>query len=264
MLTNPSEVDNLILAGKEKDCSTQDCSLPTFSEGNLDYSLCDEGIINIKGEIDGDITDGSIFNLDISPESYGDCNISISTKTIECYNKEEIEDNKIIIPETIVRDKDNTTELFKLKKIISDTDDISCAINNNLHSKIIEPTNQTDPINNQTTNQTDPVNNQTTNQTTIVDTTEPTSKTIETTTPSNTTQPKSNPGYNYRTTEKKGLSGGALIAIIVSIAAVLIAIATVIILMKKGIIGGKKPVIQPSIENSTNLDQTVGKMKVQV
>ena len=34
--------------------------------------------------------------------------------------------------------------------------------------------------------------------------------------------------------------------------------------MKKGIIGGKKPVIQPSIENSTNLDQTVGKMKVQV
>ena len=113
LLTNPSEVDNLILAGKEKDCSTQDCSLPTFSEGKLDNSLCDEGIINIKGEIDGDITDGSIFNLDISPESYGDCNISINTKTIECYNKEEIEDNKIIIPETIIRNKDSNVFSWK-------------------------------------------------------------------------------------------------------------------------------------------------------
>ena len=74
-----------------------------------------------------------MFNLSISPESYGDCNISVKKQKIECFNKEEIEDSKIIIPETVIQNKENNIDLFRLKGIISDTDDISCAINENYH-----------------------------------------------------------------------------------------------------------------------------------
>ena len=219
-LTNPAKIDGLILAGKEKDCSSQDCSLPTFSEGKIDDTLCEkQGILNLQGKTEGNIIDGSIFNLTISPESYGDCKISTVSNTIECYNKEEIEDNKIIIPETIVRNKDSK-ELFKLKKVISDTDDISCVINYDSH----------EPDGNSTT----------------IETIEPFNSGIN----------------NFRDTKKSGLSGGHIVAIILSLIAAVIAITILIFLFKKRANGGKKE-INSSIENTANMYASSGKIQAQ-
>lgn len=133
-ISNPAITDSLIKDGKTKDCNFQDCSLATFNNGKLICNNCYEGIINLQGKINGDINDGSIFHLNIFPESFGDCIINITKNNIECFNKEEIEDNKIIIPEETIRDENNT-ELFRLKRVISDTNDISIPINLNLHSK---------------------------------------------------------------------------------------------------------------------------------
>lgn len=135
MLANPAEVDLLINNKTLIDCSSKTYSLANYSGGDLCSDNCDIGTIYIEnGTIEGNIRDESIFNLSISPESYGDCQISVKDKKIECYNKEEIEDSKILIPETVVRDKENNTDLFKLKGVISKTDDINCAINNNWFS----------------------------------------------------------------------------------------------------------------------------------
>ena len=117
--SNPSKIDLLIKNGTVKDCYNN-CDLPTFNEGKINIEKCDSGIINLIGKINGNIVDGSIFNLNISPESYGDCSISVSEEVIECYNKEEIENSKIVIPETVIQNKENTTDLFKLKGIISE------------------------------------------------------------------------------------------------------------------------------------------------
>ena len=135
MLANPAEVDLLINNKTLIDCSSKTYSLADYSGGDLCSDNCDIGTIYIEnGTIEGNIRDESIFNLSISPESYGDCQISVKDKKIECYNKEEIEDSKILIPETVIRDKENNTDLFKLKGVISKTDDINCAINNNWFS----------------------------------------------------------------------------------------------------------------------------------
>ena len=44
------------------------------------------------------------------------------------------QESKILIPETVIRDRDNKTDLFKLNGVISDSDEINCKVNNNLHT----------------------------------------------------------------------------------------------------------------------------------
>ncbi|MBP3802026.1 MAG: hypothetical protein J6I85_08440, partial [Clostridia bacterium] len=132
-LSNPSIIDTSIKEGKTKDCTNEDCSLPIFKEGKLSEIDSNNGTIIIEGIIDGYIPDGSIFKILIYPESYGDCNINNNTKKIECYNKEEIHDSKIVIKEIVVKDEYDI-DLFILKGIISDNNDIYCLINNNKHN----------------------------------------------------------------------------------------------------------------------------------
>ena len=226
-LANPSVVDDLIKNGTVKDCSKDDCSLPTFT-GELSYSDCNSGIINIEnGKIDGDIKDGSVFNLSISPESYGDCQISVNDKKIECYNKEEILDGKIIIPETVVRDKENSTDLFKLTGVVSDTDDISCAINDDMHASPTEPSD----------------------------------------TPSNEISPNKtiSDGHRYvRNKSSSGLSGGAIAGIIIGVIAAIIALISIIVIAKQRS-NVKPPMENISINNNNNvISDSLGNFKSQV
>ena len=133
-LCNPVLVDSLIQEGVLKDCNTGSCSLPIFSKSQFSDSVCNDGIIDITGDIEGTIPDGAIFNLSIYPDSFGDCNITLDSKKINCFNKEEIDIQPIMIEEATVTNM-NGTELFLLKGgVKSDDDDLSCAINDNLHS----------------------------------------------------------------------------------------------------------------------------------
>ena len=132
-LCNPALSDSLIQEGKMKDCSAESCSLPIFSKTKFSNSVCKDGTIDITGDIDGAIPDGSIFNLSIYPDSFGDCNITLNSKKIECFNKEEIDSQPVMIEEATVSNL-NGSNLFLLKGgVKSDDDDISCAINENYH-----------------------------------------------------------------------------------------------------------------------------------
>ena len=122
---NPAAVDKLIDKGAAIDCTKNSCSsLPKFKNGNIkiDKSNSESGTINIEGEIEGNIPNGSIFNLSIFPDSYGDCQINTDKKLIECYNKEEIEKSS------------NGTDLFLLEGgVKSDRDNASFLINDKEH-----------------------------------------------------------------------------------------------------------------------------------
>jgi hypothetical protein len=148
---NPAAVDKLIDKGAAIDCTKNSCSsLPKFKNGNIkiDKSNPESGTINIEGEIEGNIPNGSIFNLSIFPDSYGDCQINTDKKLIECYNKEEIEDSLILIEESVVKSH-NGTDLFLLEGgVKSDRDNASFLINDNEHLNYItsEPSNSTEPV----------------------------------------------------------------------------------------------------------------------
>ena len=166
-LSNPALLDSLIREGKAKDCSAESCSLPIFSKAKFSNSVCQNGTINITGDIDGVIPDGSIFNLSIYPDSYGDCNITLNSKKIECFNKEEIDSQPVMIEEVTVSNM-NSTDLFLLKGgVKSDDDDISCAINENLHSLSNNQGQDLTPIGNASDllNTTEPASNPTSSPT---------------------------------------------------------------------------------------------------
>ena len=263
-LSNPSKVDLLIKNGTVKDCN-KNCDLPTFSDGKVNTEKCDCGTINLNGKINGKIKDGSIFNLNISPESYGDCNISVNKEVIECYNKEEIEDSKIIIPETVIQEKENKTDLFKLKGIISDSDDISCSINGNLHTDEIRipsmpsESTESDIISSEST-ESDTQSSETTDlalssekesETTESNTTSSESNTIN----NGTTNDNNMPGFIKK--KNSGLSGGAIAAIVICCSVILITIIALLILAKSCKAGSSNFTTISTIENSSNLDNTV-------
>ena len=251
-LANPSVVDNLIKNGTVKDCSKDDCSLPTFS-GELSYSDCENGIINIEnGKIEGDIKDGSVFNLSISPESYGDCQISVNDKKIECYNKEEIEDGKIIIPETVIRDRENSTDLFKLIGVVSDTDDITCAINDKIHTPSTEPSNSPSDGSDGNTESNTPSNGSGGNGGNTENSDISENKTISN-------------GFKYtRNNSSGGLNGGAIAGIIIGAIAAIIAIISIIAITKKRS-NVKPPMEDISNNNNKNvINDSLGNFKSQV
>ena len=136
-LSNPALLDSLIRKGKAKDFSAEIWPLSIFSKAKFSNSVCQNGTINITGDIEGVIPDGSIFNLSIYPDSYGDCNITLNSKKIEWFNIEEIDSQQVMI-EVVTVPNLNGTDLFLLKgRAKSDDNDISCAININLHSYLI-------------------------------------------------------------------------------------------------------------------------------
>ena len=234
-LINPVKVDDLIKNGILK---SGDSTLPTVSEGKINYDDCEKkGIINLNDlKIDEGVKDGTVFNLSYSPESYGDCKIETEKKKIECYNKEEIESDKIIIPETVVRNKEDNTDLFRLKGLVSDDDDITCAINDNSHSQTIIP---------QTT-------------TVVVDTT------------ADTSIGEGNLTYvekfkHYKEESSSGLGAGGIVAIIVACVLVLIALFVLLWLLKTGRLGGRHDIgVKPNIENTNAFsNNSIGQFKAQ-
>ena len=252
----------------------KNCSLPTFSNTKLICDDCDKGILNLQGKVNGNIKDGAIFNLEILPESYGDCTINTTKNNIECFNKEDIEDNKIIIPETTVRDKNNT-ELFRLKRVISGINDISSPINLNLHSNIPVETPSTSDIPSDINISTDDAKSTDIESTIIPDTSESsdiestiipdTSKSsdIESTIiPDTSGTEKNNSIAEYHLTRKgskNGLSAGAIAAIIISCTFVLLLITVIAYFTKSGKFGNKK--VNNTLENSTNFNNNVGKIE---
>ena len=251
-LSNPALVDSLIQDGVVKDCSSDSCSLPVFSNTQFSDSVCNNGTIYVTGDIDGTIPDGSIFNLSIYPDSYGDCNITLDSKKIECFNKEEIDIQPILIEEATVKNL-NGTDLFRLKGgVKSDDDDLSCAINENLHSLSYSQGGS--------------------NATPIIETTLTTELEPEpipgpgpqpepTSSPDNGTIP-----YHYyrKNNSSGGLSGGAIAAIILSILAALIALIVLTVVCKSNSGGtAQKHVVAP-LENSADFQNSVVKFKTPV
>ena len=267
-IANPANVDDLIKSGEAKECNSKDCSLPTFSSGKLKESYYDKGILNIDGEINGNINDGEVFNLSYGPESYGDCEINTTSKNIECYNKEEIEDNKIIIPETIVRDKNNK-ELFLFKRVASRSNGIYSPINNNLHLEANPVTiESTTPSSSDTvTIPSDSTNSDQTSPSDNIQTTSITSETIDTSIISDSSQEQNDTiisiSHFSRSKSSGKISGGAIAGIVIAIAFVIILATVLIILFKSGKIGGKKAVVnETTLENSSNLATSISKFHV--
>ena len=246
-LANPSKVDLLIKNSTLKNCSSEDCSLPIVDEGEINIDNCRTGSFNIKSnDIKGTIPDGAIFNLSILPESFADC--QISNEAIDCYNKEEIEDDKILIPEVIVTNKNNYTDLFRLKGISSDTDGITCSINDNLHS-IVE-SNITDIITSESSNE---------------ETQTQESEKSEINEDSDTTGEENSTISGYRFNRNKsdsGLTGGAIAAIVIACSVVAITIITLGILIKSGKICGSKNQVKPALENTMDQSNSIGRFKV--
>jgi hypothetical protein len=226
-LCNPVLLDSLIKEGKVKDCSAESCSVPIFSKSKFSNSVCQNGTIDITGNIDGVIPDGSIFNLSIYPDSFGDCNITLNNKKIECFNKEEIDTQPIMIEEATVSNL-NGTDLFLLKGgVKSDDDDISCAINENLHSLSgNQGPGQLPPG-------TTPSYNGTINH------------------------------YLHKSKSSQGLSGGAIAAIVISIIVALIALIALIVIFNSKNSGNKNNTVV-TIENSNNFENSVVKFKTPV
>ena len=235
---NPAGVDKLIDNGIVIDCTNNKCSpsLPKFKNGKIkvDDSSSKNGTIFIEGEIEGNIPNGSIFNLSIFPDSYGDCQINTDKKLIECYNKEEIEDSLILIEETVVKSP-NGTDLFLIEGgVKSDKDNISFSINDKEHSNSKSGSgSDSDPES-----------------------------------PSNSTEPIStipvSSGANRfftKNSEDHGLSGGAIAGIVIACAVALIAALVIAYIIKSG---GKRAVDQTvtaPIENSNEIGNSVGQFK---
>jgi hypothetical protein len=233
--SNPENIDGLIGGGIIIDCTNNKCaSLSKFKNGTLvdDDAKAKKGIFNIKGEIEGTIPNGSVFNLSIYPDSYGDCQINNQTKIIECYNKEEIEKSMVMIEETVVRNK-NGTPLFLLDGGVKSTrNNISYSINENNHTEL---SSSTSPSSGNTTNPDDP-----------------------TRTPVNT----GSKGYFGKGgSGDKGLSGGAIAGIVIACAVAVIVALLVAYLIK----GSGKPGINSSVtapmENSNDIGNSVGHFK---
>jgi hypothetical protein len=251
-LSNPALVDSLIQDGVVKDCSSDSCSLTVFSNTQFSDSVRNNGTIYVTGDIDGTIPDGSIFNLSIYPDSYGDCNITLDSKKIECFNKEEIDIQPILIEEATVKNL-NGTDLFRLKGgVKSDDDDLSCAINENLHSLSYSQggSNATPIIETTLTTQIEP---------------EPIPGPQPGPEPTSSPNNGTIPYYYYRKNNSSGgLSGGAIAAIILSILAALIALIVLTVVCKSNSGGtAQKHVVAP-LENSDNFQNSVVKFKTPV
>jgi len=230
---NPAATDVLIDKGIVIDCTNNKCSsLPKFKNEKIvvDDSTSKSGTINIEGEIEGTIPNGSIFNLSIFPDSYGDCQINTDKKLIECYNKEEIEDSLVLIEESVVKSP-NGTDLFLLDGgVKSDRDNISYQINYKNHSETGSLTNST--------NDEEPIS----------------------------TVPVASPGKNFfnKASGDNGLSGGAIAGIVIACAVALIAVLVIAYIIKSG----RKPTVNQTvtapIENSSEIGNSVGQFKATV
>ena len=228
--SNPAAVDKLIDKGLLIDCTKDSySSLPKFKNGNIkiDKSNSESGIINIEGEIEGNIPNGSIFNLSIFPDSYGDCQINTDKKLIECYNKEEIEDSLILIEENVVKSS-NGTDLFLLEGgVKSDRDNASFLINDKEHLNYITGPESESP---------------------------------------NTTKPAPS-GVNKfygKSSGDGGLSGGAIAGIVIAcVVAVIVAVGLVYILKSNGKPAPDQTVIAP-LENSNEIGNSIGRLKTNI
>ena len=240
---NPAGVDKLIDNGIVIDCTNNKCSpsLPKFKNGKIkvDDSSSKNGTIFIEGEIEGNIPNGSIFNLSIFPDSYGDCQINTDKKLIECYNKEEIEDSLILIEETVVKSP-NGTDLFLIEGgVKSDKDNISFLINDKEHLNYKSGSGSvSDPDPESPSNSTEPIS----------------------------TIPVSSGANRFFTknSEDHGLSGGAIAGIVIACAVALIAAFVIAYIIKSG---GKRAVDQTvtaPIENSNEIGNSFGQFKVTV
>ena len=174
----------------------------------------------------------------------------------------------------------NGTDLFLLKGgAKSDDDDISCAINENLHSlsnnqgqdltpigNASDLLNTTEPASNPTSSPTSSPTSNPTPSTTSDPTSSPTSSpTSRPTSEPETTTPSSNetiPNYYHRNYKSSGgLSGGAIAAIVISIIVALIALIALIAVFKSNNSTMKKQTVV-TIENSSNFENSEVKFKL--
>ncbi len=212
-------------------------NLPVVEIKSIDDSKCEEdGSYTIKGKV----TDGTLQdyykNVEIpfsTPDSGGVCNITVSNNKedveMNCQNKEEFEASTIMLDTMIVKDS-SEKELFKIKDYINQ-DKLSC---------IVSVKSDPEPEDKNSTEYTEPTPSQGTAPNSA-----PKTDTINNN--STTTEDE----INYFPTQKKnarGLSGGAIAAIVICS---VIALAVVGALIALGISKSRSPVapVQPVTSN---------------
>ena len=226
-------------ANKEQDTELEKIdNLPVVEINSIDDSKCEEdGSYTIKGKVvDENKTtlQDSYNNVEIpfsTPDSSGVCNIRVNKEDVEmnCQNKEEFEASTIMFDTMIVKDS-NEKELFKIKDYINQ-DKLSC---------IVSVKSDPEPEDKNSTEYTEPTPSQGTapNSAPKTDTINNNSTTTE-------------EGINYFPISKKnsrGLSGGAIAAIVICS---VIALAVVGALIALGISKSRSPVapVQPVTSN---------------
>ena len=220
-------------------------NLPVFEITNINGSQCEE---DGSYKINGKVTDGnrtylkdSYKNVEIpfsTPDSSGVCNITVKNKSdveMNCQNKEEFEASTIMLDTMIVKDS-NEAELFKIKEYLNQ-DKFSCIVSVKSDPK----PNTTD------TNATETI----TTDIITTNTDAPTNSVPKTDNINSTTYEE---GINYFPTQKKnarGLSGGAIAAIVICS---VVALAIVGALIALGCSKSSSPVapVQPVNSNITS------------
>ena len=112
-LIDPAKTDLLIESGEVKDYSIEENLnelLPIFNILSLNFSFCKKnGTFNFEGDISATTFKDVVFNLSLTyPEAIFACRLPRSFKgkkaVIECYNRDNFENDPILVEETVIRD----------------------------------------------------------------------------------------------------------------------------------------------------------------
>ena len=112
-LIDPAQTDLLIQSGEVKDYSIEENLnelLPIFNILSLNFSFCKEnGTFNFEGDISATTFKDVIFNLSLTyPEAIFACRLPRTFKgekaVIECYNRDNFENDPVLVEETVIRD----------------------------------------------------------------------------------------------------------------------------------------------------------------
>jgi hypothetical protein len=133
-LIDPAQTDLLIESGEVKDYSIEENLnelLPIFNILSLNFSFCKEnGTFNFEGDISATTFKDVIFNLSLTyPEAIFACRLPRTFKgekaVIECYNRDNFENDPLLVEETVIRDGLN--EFVILRNSTSGESYVTCS-----------------------------------------------------------------------------------------------------------------------------------------
>ena len=133
-LIDPAQTDLLIQNGVVKDYSIEENLnelLPIFNILSLNFSFCKQnGTFNFEGDLSSTTFKDVVFNLSLAyPEAIFACKLPRTLKgekaVIECFNRDNFENDPILVEETVIRDGLN--EFVILRNSSSGVNYVTCS-----------------------------------------------------------------------------------------------------------------------------------------